>query len=162
MECVVLSGCKAFFVASLANRWLAVRVEFIGTCVVSLAALFAVIERHNIDPGLAGLSISYALNITGTLNWYEAIRYYFSCVWRCYNIWLFRLVRMSSDTETQLVSVERVMQYLQIAIEAPPVISATAPPPDWPQKGAIQFSNIKLRYRQAPLHFICLYFICLC
>lgn len=64
---------KAFFMANLTNRWLAVRVEFIGTCVVSLAALFAVIERHNIDPGLAGLSISYALNITGTLNWYALL-----------------------------------------------------------------------------------------
>lgn len=65
---------QAFFVSNLANRWLAVRVEFIGTCVVSLAALFAVIERNNIDPGLAGLSISYALNITGTLNWYYRIK----------------------------------------------------------------------------------------
>jgi Na+-transporting NADH:ubiquinone oxidoreductase subunit NqrB len=60
---------KAFFISNVANRWLGVRVEFIGTCVVTLAAIFAVIERHNIDPGLAGLSISYALNITGTLNW---------------------------------------------------------------------------------------------
>jgi ABC-type multidrug transport system fused ATPase/permease subunit len=63
------STAQAFFISNVANRWLGVRVEFIGTCVVSLAALFAVIERHNIDPGLAGLSISYALNITGTLNW---------------------------------------------------------------------------------------------
>ncbi len=40
-----------------------------GTCVVSLAALFAVLERDNIDPGMAGLSLTYALNITGVLNW---------------------------------------------------------------------------------------------
>lgn len=117
---------KAFFISNVANRWLGVRVEFIGTCVVSLAALFAVIERHNIDPGLAGLSISYALNITGTLNW---------------------LVRMSSETETQLVSVERVIQYLDIAVEAPPLIPHTAPPPDWPREGAITMSHLKLRYR---------------
>ena len=40
-----------------------------GTLMVILAALFAVLERHNIDPGLAGLSITYALSGTGVLNW---------------------------------------------------------------------------------------------
>jgi hypothetical protein len=54
---------------------------------------------------------------------------------------------MSSETETQLVSVERVIQYLDIAVEAPPLIPHTAPPPDWPREGAISMSNLKLRYR---------------
>jgi ABC-type multidrug transport system fused ATPase/permease subunit len=60
---------KAYFASVVANRWLGIRVEFIGTCVVSLAALFAVLERDNIDPGMAGLSLTYALSITGVLNW---------------------------------------------------------------------------------------------
>lgn len=54
---------------------------------------------------------------------------------------------MSSETETQLVSVERVLQYLDVEVEAPPLIPHTAPSPDWPQRGAIQISNLKLRYR---------------
>jgi len=39
--------------------------------VVSLAALLAVLERDNIDPGMAGLSLTYALNITVVLNWFS-------------------------------------------------------------------------------------------
>ena len=48
-------------------RWLAIRLEFIGNLIILFAALFAVIERNaggdGIDPGLAGLSISYALQV---------------------------------------------------------------------------------------------------
>ena len=49
------------------QRWLAIRLEFIGNLIIFFAALFAVIERNassdGIDPGLAGLSISYALQV---------------------------------------------------------------------------------------------------
>lgn len=117
---------KAYFASVVANRWLGIRVEFIGTCVVSLAALFAVLERDNIDPGMAGLSLTYALNITGVLNW---------------------VVRMSTEAETQLVSVERVIQYMKVETEAPAVVLETLPPRSWPEKGAIDFKNVKLRYR---------------
>ena len=44
-------------------RWLAIRLEFVGNCIVSCAALFAVIARENLSPGIMGLSISYALQV---------------------------------------------------------------------------------------------------
>lgn len=95
--------------------------------VVTLAALFTVLERDNIDPGLAGLSLSYALNVTATLNW---------------------LVRVATDLENQLVSVERVVQYIDLQPEAPPFVLDHQPPPDWPQHGAIEIHDLKLRYRE--------------
>ena len=46
---------------------MAIRLQFIGSLIIFFAALFAVIERNSssdgIDPGLAGLSISYALQV---------------------------------------------------------------------------------------------------
>lgn len=52
-------------ISSLPNphRWLGVRVEFVGNCVVFFTALFAVIGRSSLSPGLVGLSVSYALQV---------------------------------------------------------------------------------------------------
>jgi hypothetical protein len=54
---------------------------------------------------------------------------------------------MSTEAETQLVSVERVIQYMKVETEAPAVVLETLPPRSWPEKGAIDFKNVKLRYR---------------
>lgn len=45
------------------HRWLGVHVEFVGNCVVLFAALFAVIGKNSLNPGLVGLSVSYALQV---------------------------------------------------------------------------------------------------
>lgn len=52
------------------NRWLGVRLEFVGNCVVFCAALLAVIARNHggISAGIVGLSVSYAMAITNMLN----------------------------------------------------------------------------------------------
>lgn len=46
------------------SRWLAIRLEFVGNLVVSFAALFAVVARKSLSPGIMGLSISYALQVS--------------------------------------------------------------------------------------------------
>ena len=51
------------------NRWLAIRIEILGNIIVFFAALFCIIDRENLTPGKAGLSISYAMQITDTLTW---------------------------------------------------------------------------------------------
>lgn len=48
---------------SCPHRWLGVQMEFVGNCVVFFAALFAVIGRNSLSPGLVGLSVSYALQV---------------------------------------------------------------------------------------------------
>ncbi|XP_030063833.1 ATP-binding cassette sub-family C member 3 isoform X2 [Microcaecilia unicolor] len=87
---------KSYFPSIVSNRWLGVRVEFVGSCVVLFAALFAVIGKNNLSPGLVGLSVSYALQVTMSLNW---------------------MVRMTSDLETNIVAVERVMEYSETETE---------------------------------------------
>ena len=39
-------------------------MEFIGAAILFFASLFAVIARETIAPGLVGLSVAYALQVT--------------------------------------------------------------------------------------------------
>lgn len=118
---------KAYYPSIVANRWLAVRLEFVGNCIVSSAALFAVIARESLSPGIMGLSISYALQLTASLTW---------------------LVRMSSDVETNIVAVERVKEYCDTEKEAQWIQQTSSVPPGWPTAGCIHFTGFGLRYRQ--------------
>ena len=115
-------------------RWLAIRLEFVGNLIIFFAALFAAIQRNykdelnlRISPGLVGLSISYALQITQCL----------SCV-----------VRMASELETNIVAVERIKEYSEIPTEAPPIIESRRPPEDWPPEGHVKFDHYSTRYRE--------------
>eukprot|EP00026_Physarum_polycephalum_P008777 Phypoly_transcript_08878.p1 GENE.Phypoly_transcript_08878~~Phypoly_transcript_08878.p1 ORF type:complete len:352 (-),score=56.36 Phypoly_transcript_08878:57-1112(-) len=117
---------QASFAFVAAARWLGIRLEFMCNLVVSLAALFCVIERENIAPGLAGLSLTYALQLTAVLNF---------------------LVRQSAEVETQIVAVERVIEYVDLPTEAPYHLPNSRAPSDWPSAGEIRFENLKLRYR---------------
>ena len=51
------------------NRWLAVRLEFIGASIIYISSLLAVsaLITTGVDAGLFGLVISYALNTTSSL-----------------------------------------------------------------------------------------------
>uniref|UniRef100_A0A8C9V5L4 Canalicular multispecific organic anion transporter 1-like n=1 Tax=Scleropages formosus TaxID=113540 RepID=A0A8C9V5L4_SCLFO len=124
-EATINENLKSFYPWIVSNRWLAMRLEFLGNLVVFFAALFAVLSRESLESGMVGLSISYALNVTQTLNW---------------------LVRMNAELETNIVAVERVNEYTKIENEAP-WITDTHPADSWPDSGKICFENFKLRYR---------------
>uniref|UniRef100_A0A3Q2ZRI0 ATP binding cassette subfamily C member 3 n=1 Tax=Kryptolebias marmoratus TaxID=37003 RepID=A0A3Q2ZRI0_KRYMA len=118
---------KSYYPGIVSNRWLGVRIEFIGNCLVLFAALFAVIGKKSLNPGLVGLSVSYALQVTMSLNW---------------------MVRMTSDLENNIVAVERVKEYSETKPEAPWEVEDKKPPPEWPMKGNVEFHNYSVRYRE--------------
>jgi ATP-binding cassette subfamily C (CFTR/MRP) protein 1 len=123
---------NAYFLTTTAQCWLAIRLEMVGTFIIFSACICAVLQHGSQSSsdtfaGLAGLSISFALSVTQSLNW---------------------SVRMSSDLEAQMVSVERIQQYCRIPSEAPhnqPIDNTMG---SWPSRGEIIFSSVQLRYRQ--------------
>eukprot|EP01134_Creolimax_fragrantissima_P008215 CFRG8215T1 len=118
---------QAYYPSVSSNRWLAVRLELNGNFIVFFAALFAVLARGHIDPSTVGLSISYAMGITQSLNW---------------------IVRMTSELETNIVAVERVKEYSEVTTEAPAIVPGNAPPTAWPTRGEVTMKNVCVRYRQ--------------
>ncbi|XP_035998439.1 canalicular multispecific organic anion transporter 2 isoform X2 [Fundulus heteroclitus] len=118
---------KSYYPGIVSNRWLGVRIEFIGNCIVLFAAFFAVMGKEHLNPGLVGLSVSYALQVTMSLNW---------------------MVRMTSDLENNIVAVERVKEYSETKTEAPWEVENKKPPPEWPMEGNVEFSKYSVRYRE--------------
>ncbi|XP_064405656.1 multidrug resistance-associated protein 1-like [Halichondria panicea] len=123
----------AYYPSICANRWLAIRLEFVGNLIILSTALFAVLQRNfpdqlpGISAGLVGLSISYSLQLTQTLNW---------------------VVRMTSELETNIVAVERTKEYAETPTEAPPIVESHRPPPVWPSQGHVKFDQYSTRYRE--------------
>lgn len=123
--------CRYF--GYVANRWMSIRLELLGNCIVLFAALFATVARETTSSGVIGLSVSYALNITTALS---------------------LAVRQISKLETNIVSVERIMEYTNTSTEAEwKSEEGKSPPPGWPYEGRILIENYSTRYRPG-LHLV--------
>lgn len=123
------ANLRAYFPSISANRWLAVRLEFLGSIIILASAGFAIVavtSGNGPSAGLVGLAMSYALQITQSLNW---------------------IVRQTVEVETNIVSVERVLEYARLPSEAPEIVSKNRPPVSWPSKGAVSFNGYSTRYR---------------
>ncbi|KAJ3113711.1 hypothetical protein HDU96_003040 [Phlyctochytrium bullatum] len=108
------------------RRWIGVRLETMGALLVFFAAIFGVLARSSIDPALLGLSLSYALQITGILSF---------------------LVILYTETEVCLNAVERMRYYtVETPVEADAIVPHNRPRPEWPEKGAVEFRDVVMSY----------------
>ena len=117
---------RCYIASIFVGRWAALRLEMMGTVLVLAVALFTVSTRGSIEPGSIGLCLSYALNISSTLQ---------------------VLTRNLSDIETNLVSVERISEYQTVIQEAPQKLPENNPLIDWPRNGVVTFDKYSTRYR---------------
>eukprot|EP00898_Chlorokybus_atmophyticus_P006293 jgi/Chlat1/6665/Chrsp49S06158 len=116
---------RAYFASVTLNRWLGIRLETMGACIVFSVGFFAVLSGRD-HSGLAGLALTSALVVTTSMSW---------------------LVRVSADLESQMNSVERVLEYCELQPEPPAIVEDNRPPTNWPAHGAIQVKELCVRYR---------------
>ncbi|KAG5362144.1 Metal resistance protein [Yarrowia sp. C11] len=122
-------SAKVRFIQQNLNRWLSLRLRIIAALVVFATGLFSILSLrwyNFMNPGIMGIVMTYALNVTWTL---------------------VLMVRMAINVETHSVSVERVWEYCELKSEAvteiPGCVSAS-----WPEQGSISFTDYSTRYRE--------------
>lgn len=118
---------RCLFLSNATRQWLDIRLQLIGVAVVTGLGAIAVIQHqyNAVDPGLVGLSLSYALSITSLLS---------------------GLIFSFTNTEMQLVSVERTEEY-STDLPTEPQQQNTQLPPAWPEQGWLEFRAAVLAYR---------------
>ncbi|KAK7127960.1 hypothetical protein R3I93_020518 [Phoxinus phoxinus] len=118
---------RCLFNSNAAMQWLDIRLQMIGVTVVTGISVIAVIQHQlkSIDPGLVGLSLSYALSITNLLS---------------------GLIFSFAQTEMQLVSIERTEEY-STNIPQEPQQASIEVLDSWPEKGSVEFVGAVLAYR---------------
>ncbi|XP_065897567.1 ATP-binding cassette sub-family C member 4-like isoform X2 [Dysidea avara] len=118
---------KGWHVKIAISRWFGLRVDTIGGLFIVVVMFASIPLADNVDPALVGLSLFYAIRLTGLLQF---------------------TIRTSADVENLLVSVERVMGYGKLESEAELLTEPKekAPSLEWPIKGIIQFENVKFKY----------------
>ncbi|KAL5631354.1 hypothetical protein ACGC1H_007018 [Rhizoctonia solani] len=116
---------KAYFMTIACQRYLGVRLDFLGNLLILGIGLIAVGFRTSVDPSKLGVVLTYALTITQTLS---------------------QMVTQLAQVEQDMNTVERIVHYRDLEQE-PPARLPDDPPPEWPQHGGINFRNVALRYR---------------
>ncbi|KAG0225873.1 Multidrug resistance-associated protein 1 [Actinomortierella wolfii] len=87
-------SASAMFSYVTATHWLRSRLESLGALVIFAVGLLSVLGRNTLDAGVAGLALTYSISIT----WQTSL-----------------LVEIFCELQNQLVSVERINTYTDLA-----------------------------------------------
>ncbi|KAK1323692.1 ABC transporter C family member 13 [Acorus calamus] len=117
-----------------ASLWLSLRLQLMAASVISFLAMVAVFGCRGGfpisfgTPGLVGLALSYATPVVSLLSGF---------------------LTTFTETEKEMVSVERVLQYMDIPQEE--LQGSQSLPADWPLHGNIEFEHVTLRYTKSSM-----------
>lgn len=81
---------RIIYSSAAANRWLAVRLEALGTALIFSSATLAIASAGSVSASLTGLVLAYAMQLLGTMTW---------------------SVRQFTETESQMSAVERIAEF---------------------------------------------------
>ncbi|XP_066299993.1 ATP-binding cassette sub-family C member 5-like [Branchiostoma lanceolatum] len=117
-----------FYLAHMGGHWVAARVEMIALVITVVMTLTVVLLHGSIPATQAGLAITYALQVSGMLQF---------------------MIQDAANTQAAFTSVERLRYYItNLTAEAPDVPEDRDPEATWPSQGDIQLHNLSFRYRE--------------
>jgi len=121
---------EAYYLSNTAARWLSLRLSCTGMILIAAVCISGVyLATHNaISAGIVGLAMTYGMRLTDTLS---------------------QVNRESADRETQMVSVERVVKYVNTVEREADLVTPKDRelPPEWPREGSVELENVCMRYR---------------
>ncbi|KAK8854643.1 hypothetical protein IAR55_003382 [Kwoniella newhampshirensis] len=118
---------RAYYLTIINQRWLGLRLDFLGS-LLTFAVAIIVVCSPTVSAAKGGLGLSTVLTVQQSFSW---------------------LVRQIAEVENDMVGAERIMHYAsELEQEAPHQIEAVKPPVSWPSQGAIEFNEVKMRYRE--------------
>ncbi|KAJ7014300.1 ABC transporter C family member 3-like [Populus alba x Populus x berolinensis] len=113
------------FHAVAAMEWLCFRLHMFSSIMFAFSLVFVVSFPKGIDPAIAGLAVTYGLNLNMLQAW---------------------VIRNLCNCENKIISVERILQYMSIPSEPPLIIEASRPNRSWPSHGEVEINNLQVRY----------------
>lgn len=120
---------EMFHTHYMVNRWFSTRLPLIGAGISTATGLMVVFSsyRGHITAGTAGLVTVYALDFWRHLNWG---------------------VRIFSDLESRMTSVERLQFYCNLPAEKNYIGESIDIEESWPRSGSLEFKAVSLRYAE--------------
>ncbi|XP_026426272.1 ABC transporter C family member 10-like isoform X2 [Papaver somniferum] len=126
LELIDKNASPSFHIYS-ANEWFIQRLETLSVIVLcSSALLLVLLPQGTFSSGFVGMALSYGLSLNMTLVFSTQIQ----CI-----------------LANNIISVERLSQYMNVPSEAPEVIEGNRPVPSWPALGRVEIHDLKIRYR---------------
>ncbi|KAI1503272.1 P-loop containing nucleoside triphosphate hydrolase protein [Biscogniauxia marginata] len=121
---------SAYFLTCVIQRWLSLRLDLIGILLMVVLGSLVLLDRQKQDPSIAGLALSLTLGAIQVLQ---------------------VVVREWADVENAMNSTERLFAYANMVPQETDITTdLTEPEPapyNWPTRGEINFSNVRMRYR---------------
>ncbi|EGN97738.1 hypothetical protein SERLA73DRAFT_111068 [Serpula lacrymans var. lacrymans S7.3] len=116
------TSCQHFF-----QRWLGMRLDFLGTVLTFVVALITVATRFSISPAQTGVILSFILSVQQTFS---------------------IMVRQTAEVENDMNAVERIVHYANQAEQEPPhQLDACTLSTPWPSEGQVEMKDVVLKYR---------------
>lgn len=118
---------RAYWLTVTNQRWLGIRLDFLGIVLTFVVAILTVGTRFSISPSQTGVTLSYIISIQQSFGW---------------------LVRQIAEVENDMNSVERIVHYAdKLEQEAPHLIPEKKPQGKWPSEGRVEMNQVVLKYR---------------